>query len=57
MTRGQIQLADVLRTVGLRFAIVRGTPYDGEKEGEWVAVALYGTIGAPVKGSSMRRLV
>ncbi|OON42936.1 anti-terminator HutP, partial [Bacillus anthracis] len=28
-----------------------GTPYDGKKEGEWVAVALYGTIGAPVKGS------
>ncbi len=26
VTRGQIQLADVLRTVGLRFAIVRGTP-------------------------------
>ncbi|WP_439741221.1 hut operon transcriptional regulator HutP [Bacillus pseudomycoides] len=51
VTRGQIQLADVLRTVGLRFAIVRGTPYDGKKEGEWVAVALYGTIGAPVKGS------
>ncbi|MDA2537202.1 hut operon transcriptional regulator HutP [Bacillus cereus] len=45
VTRGQIQLADVLRTVGLRFAIVRGTPYDGKKEGEWVAVALYGTIG------------
>ena len=22
-----------------------------KKEGEWVAVALYGTIGAPVKGS------
>lgn len=32
VTRGQIQLADVLRTVGLRFAIVRGRPYDGKKK-------------------------
>ena len=31
VTRGQIQLADVLRTVGLRFAIVRGRPYDGKR--------------------------
>jgi hut operon positive regulator len=51
VTRGQIQLGDVLRTVGLRFAIVRGNPYECESEGDWIAVALYGTIGAPVKGS------
>lgn len=50
VTRGQMQLGDVLRTVGLRFSIVRGNPYDNPEEGEWIAVALYGTIGAPVKG-------
>jgi hut operon positive regulatory protein len=50
ITRGQIQLGAMLRTVGLRFSIVRGNPYDNPEEGEWVAVALYGTIGAPVKG-------
>ncbi|GAA3323928.1 hypothetical protein GCM10020331_049760 [Ectobacillus funiculus] len=51
VTRGQVQLGDVLRTVGLRFAIVRGNPYDRKQEGDWLAVALYGTIGAPVRGS------
>ncbi|SFE18734.1 hut operon positive regulatory protein [Bacillus sp. OV194] len=50
VTRGQVQLGTVLRTVGLRFAIVRGQPYEQPEEGEWIAVALYGTIGAPVKG-------
>jgi hut operon positive regulatory protein len=50
VTRGQVQLGSVLRTVGLRFAVVKGYPYDSSSEGEWIAVALYGTIGAPVKG-------
>ena len=50
VTRGQVQLGAVLRTVGLRFSIIRGNPYDGPEEGEWIAVAIYGTIGAPVKG-------
>ncbi len=50
ITRGQLELGSILRTVGLRFAVVRGKPYPKEDEGEWVAVALYGTIGAPVKG-------
>lgn len=50
VTRGQMQLGAVLRTVGLRFSIVRGNPYDNAEEGEWIAVAFYGTIGAPVKG-------
>ncbi|MFD1337055.1 hut operon transcriptional regulator HutP [Oceanobacillus iheyensis] len=50
VTRGQVQLGTILRTVGLRFALVRGNPYNDEEEGEWLAVALYGTIGAPVKG-------
>ncbi|MCM3409382.1 hut operon transcriptional regulator HutP [Metabacillus litoralis] len=51
VTRGQVQLGSVLRTVGLSFAVLRGNPYDHEQEGDWIAVALYGTIGAPVKGS------
>lgn len=38
------------RTVGLRFAVVRGQPYKEKMEGEWLAVAFYGTIGAPIKG-------
>ncbi len=50
VTRGQIQLGSVLRTVGLRFSIIKGNPYDSLEEGEWIAVALYGTIGAPIKG-------
>ncbi len=50
ITRGQVELGNVLRTVGLRFAVVRGNPYVKPEEGEWLAVALYGTIGAPVKG-------
>lgn len=50
VTRGQVQLGTVLRTVGLNFAVVRGRPYEDEAEGDWIAVALYGTIGAPVKG-------
>lgn len=51
VTRGQVQLGSVLRTVGLSFAVLRGNPYDNDQEGEWIAVSLYGTIGAPVKGS------
>lgn len=50
VTRGNNQIGTLLRTVGLRFAIVRGNPYKDKEEGEWIAVALYGTIGAPVKG-------
>lgn len=50
VTRGQMQLGSVMRTVGLRFAVVRGNPYVEEVEGEWLAVAIYGTIGAPVRG-------
>ncbi|MBX0357816.1 hut operon transcriptional regulator HutP [Halobacillus sp. Nhm2S1] len=50
VTRGQIGVGNMMRTVGLRFAVVRGKPYDRSEEGEWIAVAFYGTIGAPVKG-------
>ncbi|MDF0725576.1 hut operon transcriptional regulator HutP [Cytobacillus sp. S13-E01] len=51
VTRGQVLLGTVLRSVGLSFSVVRGKPYLSEEEGEWIAVALYGTIGAPVKGA------
>lgn len=50
VTRGQVELGGMLRTAGLRFAILRGKPFDRESEGEWIAVAVYGTIGAPVRG-------
>ncbi|MDQ1002602.1 hut operon positive regulator [Neobacillus niacini] len=50
VTRGQVELGGMLRTAGLRFAIVRGTPFENVEEGEWIAVAVYGTIGAPVRG-------
>jgi hut operon positive regulatory protein len=50
VTRGQTAIGEISRTVGLRFAIVRGAPYINEEEGEWIAVAFYGTIGAPIKG-------
>jgi hut operon positive regulatory protein len=49
--RGQLALGNVLRTVGLRFTIVKGPKKYGEQnEGVWIAVVLYGTIGAPIKG-------
>jgi len=49
--RGQLELGTILRTVGLNFAIVKGPRWENEeKDGQWIAVALYGTIGAPVKG-------
>lgn len=49
ITRGQIALGPLLRTVGLRFALVRGPRLPGDQT-TWIAVALYGTIGQPVKG-------
>lgn len=49
--RGQLELGAILRTVGLNFAIVKGPRWENEeKDGQWIAVALYGTIGAPVRG-------
>ncbi len=49
--RGQLGLGNMLRTVGLIFTVVRGPRNAGEHEdGEWLAVVLYGTIGAPIKG-------
>jgi hut operon positive regulator len=50
--RGQIALGTILRTVGLRFSVVRGPQLAGEKSrGEWLAVAVYGQIGGPIKGN------
>lgn len=49
ITRGQIAFGEVHRTVGVRFSVVRGVG-TAEEEGEWLAVAVYGMIGAPVKG-------
>lgn len=46
--RGQLVLGDIMRTVGLNFSVVRGKL--GSNNGEWFAVGLYGTIGAPIKG-------
>lgn len=50
--RGQLAFGTILRTVGLSFAVLRGRreAADCESEGEWLVVALYGTIGAPIKG-------
>ncbi len=49
--RGQLGLGNMLRTVGLIFAVVRGPrSSDQQDDGEWIAVVLYGTIGAPIKG-------
>lgn len=49
--RGQLALGSILRSAGLEFSVVRGPRISGdESDGQWLAVALYGTIGAPVKG-------
>lgn len=49
--RGQLALGSILRTAGLSFSIIRGPRIAGDaSDGEWIAVSLYGTIGAPVKG-------
>lgn len=48
---GNMALQDILRTAGLRFAVTRGVRWPGaEHDGERIAVAIYGTMGAPVKG-------
>lgn len=49
--RGREGLGNVLRSVGLAFSIVRGPriPED-TNDGEWIAIVLFGNIGAPIKG-------
>jgi hut operon positive regulator len=49
--RGEVALGSILRSAGLLFSIVRGPRLARDyADGEWLAVALYGTIGAPIKG-------
>jgi len=49
--RGHLGLGNMLRTVGLIFTVARGPrSVEQREDGEWLAVVLYGTIGAPVKG-------
>ena len=49
--RGQEGLGAILRTVGLSYSIVRGPRLPKERQdGEWIAVVLFGSIGAPTKG-------
>lgn len=48
--RGQIALGTLLRTVALRFAVVKGPRVPGDRT-MWIAVAVYGTIGQPVRGN------
>ncbi len=50
LTRGPVELGNMLRTVGLRYAVVIGPRVANDGEGLWLAVAMYGTIGAPIKG-------
>ena len=49
LLRGQAILGELFRTAGLRYAVVVGNLYGDE--GEWIAVAMYGTIGAPIRGN------
>jgi hut operon positive regulator len=49
--RGPVALDNVLRTTGLVFSVVRGSLSVGDKKnGEWIAVVLYGYIGSPRRG-------
>jgi hut operon positive regulatory protein len=50
MGRGPLELGNILRTLGMRFAIVKGPRIPGDTEGTWLAVGMYGMIGAPIKG-------
>jgi len=51
MCRGNLALGSINRTVSLSFAVVRGTQAFSAKPSEqWIAAALYGTIGVPIKG-------
>ena len=53
LCRGEIGIGSLLRTVGVKFVILRG-PMDtdniGKDPGEWISVGIYGMIGAPIKG-------
>ena len=51
LCRGEIGIGNFLRTVGVKFVVLRG-PIDTSQSdlGEWVSVGIYGMIGAPIKG-------
>jgi len=51
LCRGEIGIGNFLRTVGIKFVVLRG-PIDTARSdlGEWIAVGIYGMIGAPIKG-------
>ena len=51
LCRGEIGIGNFLRTIGVKFVILRG-PLDTTRHdlGEWVSVGIYGMIGAPIKG-------
>ncbi|CVK20858.1 Hut operon positive regulatory protein [Sporomusa sphaeroides DSM 2875] len=49
--RGHVGLGNVLRSAGLLFSVIRGPKAPGsDDDGDWIAVALYGYMGAPMKG-------
>ena len=49
--RGEIGIGNFLRTVGVKFVILKG-PVDTTRNdlGEWISVGIYGMVGAPIKG-------
>lgn len=51
LCRGEIGIGNFLRTIGVKFVVLRG-PLDTTKKdsGEWISVGIYGMIGAPIKG-------
>ncbi len=49
--RGPVALDNVLRTTGMVFSVVKGNLSMGDsKNGDWIAVVLYGHIGSPRRG-------
>lgn len=51
LCRGEIGIGSLLRTVGVKFVILRGSMDTDKKDlGEWISVGIYGMIGAPIKG-------
>lgn len=49
--RGREGLGNVMRSAGLAFSIVRGPRVPSDtNDGEWIAIVLYGNMGAPIKG-------
>ena len=51
LCRGEVGIGNFLRTVGVKFVVLRG-PMDTDRKdlGEWISVGIYGMIGAPIKG-------